>query len=1257
MKHFARLLIALSLLGCPAVAQIATTSLRGTVVDPSGAVVGGAQVSLLQPSTGFHAEHTTLANGEYSFAQIPPGSYSLKVTASGFASLAKQAELLVNQPATIDFKLSVSAQEEVEVNATAETLNTSDASLGNALNNATIEALPSEGRNVPDLLSLQPGVVYLGRQVNQDQDSRSGAVAGARSDQSNVTLDGVDNNDQTKGYAFTGILRSTLDSVEEFRVTTTSSNADSGRSSGAQVNVVTKSGTNSFHGGLYEYFRNTYFAANDWFNKQAEVASGEPNKPGTLNRNTYGAAIGGPIKTNKLFFFLNYEGQRTQENQQETMTVPTTSMRQGLISYTNAAGTNTTLTPGQFAGMDPHCAANGTCPWGPGVDPNVLTILNQYPAANGFSTGDGLNTGSFTFSAQDPATLNTYIARFDYIPNERQRIFVRGNMMGDRALGVPQFPGQPASTEQVNNSKGFAVGHVWTISNNLINNFRYGYVWEGVSTVGAGNASFVSFSALSSPVSQARTTLQNVPVNDFVDDFTVVKGQHTIEFGGNYRLVHNNSLSNATSYDSASMGIGLMSPAAIADASTPSRIVDLDPSGYGYPTVNSSFTSNYNNTAMDLAGLISYVTNNYNYKVSANGATGSSQPTGALVARNFKANEVEFYVQDAWRARPNLTITYGLRYTLLQTPYEVNGQQIQPNIDIHQWFETRGEQAAQGNSVQPNFSFSPSGQSRGGKPFWPMNKGAFAPRLAIAYAPDGGQGWLGKIFGSAGQSSIRAGFGMYYDHYGEGIVDSFTQYGAFGLTSQVSSPQNIYTVGTAPRFTGLNAIPNVVTPPPSQLSYPVTPSSDVNGSGFAIAYGIDDHLKSPYSFAMDLSFQRELSRGFTFEAVYVGRLGRHLLQQIDLAAPLNLVDKGSGMDYYTAATLLDKQVDLGATTVSPIAYWENMFPAAAQNGASATQNIYTYLFQSERGNEVAIPFLLDVICSVPGLTNPCGTQTQRFWPYQYSSLYAWTSDGTSNYNAGQFTLRHALSHGLQMDFGYTFSKSMDIGSDAERTTSANYSSTFSEIIDAWNPQKNYGPSDFDVRHLITTNWTYLLPVGRGRQFGGGSSRVVDAVIGGWQLSGLVRWTSGLPFSIQDGVGWTTNWDFRSNMVQTGPIKMHRHLNANGAPTAFADPATLQSQISSGYPWRQPYAGEAGSRNNFRGDGFFGIDSSLAKTWNLWKENQLRFAWDVFNSTNSVRFDTNPNNSLDVLSTDATMGVYSRTLTAPRVQQFSLRYSF
>ncbi|HEY6939568.1 MAG TPA: carboxypeptidase-like regulatory domain-containing protein, partial [Terriglobales bacterium] len=216
-------------------AQTSVTSVRGAVTDPSGAVLPSAQVSLDNPASGFHESATSDSKGLYVFPQIPPGKYTLSVKASGFAAQNKQAELLVNQPATINFALSVQGSEQtVDVSAEAETLNISDATIGNAVGNTTIEALPIEGRNVPDLLSLQPGVVYLGRQINQDQDSRSGAVAGARSDQTNVTLDGVDNNDQRQGYAFTGVLRSTLDSVEEFRVTTTNSNADAGRTSGAQ---------------------------------------------------------------------------------------------------------------------------------------------------------------------------------------------------------------------------------------------------------------------------------------------------------------------------------------------------------------------------------------------------------------------------------------------------------------------------------------------------------------------------------------------------------------------------------------------------------------------------------------------------------------------------------------------------------------------------------------------------------------------------------------------------------------------------------------------------------------------------------------------------------------------------------------------------------------------------------------------------------------------------------------------------------------
>jgi hypothetical protein len=336
--------------------------LRGTATDPSGAILASAEVSLENPATGLHASHLTDPNGGYEFPQIPPGKYTITVTKSGFGKQVKAAELLVSQPAAINFVLSVQAiVETFEVSDIAQTVNTTDATIGNAVNNSTIQALPMEGRNVPDLLSLQPGVVYLNqRATDPDQDSRSGAVSGARSDQSNVTLDGVDNNDQRQGYAFTGVLRSTLDSVEEFRVTTTNSNADSGRSSGAQVTLVTKSGTNSFHGSAYEYNRSSLGHANDWFNKSAQIAAGLPNKPGQLIRNTFGAAVGGPIQKDRLFFFINYEGQKTQENQQRNLTVPTPAFKSGSVSYPCAEDPNCpasgvqTLTPAQVASMEPN---------------------------------------------------------------------------------------------------------------------------------------------------------------------------------------------------------------------------------------------------------------------------------------------------------------------------------------------------------------------------------------------------------------------------------------------------------------------------------------------------------------------------------------------------------------------------------------------------------------------------------------------------------------------------------------------------------------------------------------------------------------------------------------------------------------------------------------------------------------------------------------------------------------------------------------
>src|SRR6266481_6916327 len=275
-----------------ALAQTGTASLRGTVLDKSGAAVAGATVTLSNSEQGFERTVSSSETGAYEFVGLTPGIYSLTVEKENFQKFElNKIQLLVNTPATQTVTLQVgSTAQTVEVSAVAETLNTTDASIGSAFNENQIKQLPLEGRSVPELLSLQAGVVYTGNRsdIDKNVDTRSGSVNGARSDQSNLTLDGVDVNDQVNGYAFTSVLPVSLDSVQEFRVTTTNYGAEEGRSSGAEVSLVTKSGTNNFHGSLYEYLRNTYTSANDYFVKSAQIQSGAKNLPPKLIRNIFG---------------------------------------------------------------------------------------------------------------------------------------------------------------------------------------------------------------------------------------------------------------------------------------------------------------------------------------------------------------------------------------------------------------------------------------------------------------------------------------------------------------------------------------------------------------------------------------------------------------------------------------------------------------------------------------------------------------------------------------------------------------------------------------------------------------------------------------------------------------------------------------------------------------------------------------------------------------------------------------------------------
>jgi len=653
------------LLLCGVASAQSVTSLRGRVTDPSHAVVQGAHVALTSSSNGSVRELTTDSSGGYEFLQLQPGPYSLRVTASGFQVTVQEGlQLRVGTPATMDVTLSLAAeQQHIEVSGEEPVVNTVDATIGNAFDQRQVNALPLEGRNVVELLSLQPGVTFLGKNAgNSDDDSRSGSVNGARGDQSNVTLDGVDVNDQNKGYAFNSVLRMTQDSIQEFRVTTSNPNADGGRGSGAQVALITKSGTNQFHGSLYEYNRNAAFTANDWFNKQTQLQSGAPNKPPALIRNVFGASAGGPILKNKLFFFANYEGRRDSEGAITDRLVPTAQMRAGSVRYVADDGSIVTLSPDQIRAMDPL---------GLGDSQAMLDMLNSYPAGNDPLSGDGLNTEGYRFSSTEKRSFNTYIARVDWNVSRNHTLFWRGNLVGDREPGSPQFPGQPASSTTLTNSKGFAFGYTAVIRPSLVNNFRWGYTRQGGSSSGVSSEPGVGLQGLDQPTAFTRTSSFHIPVHNLVDDLAWTKGNHVFQFGTNVRIIDDARLSTANSFPGASINSGWIGPSsAIAGTGQP-----LDPPVSGLPAVSGNYGYNYDSAIMDLVGIVTEGDAIYNYD-----RAGNPLALGMPVSREYRWHEYDFYGQDTWKVRNNLTVTLGLRYSYLQTPSEVHGSEVAPCI-------------------------------------------------------------------------------------------------------------------------------------------------------------------------------------------------------------------------------------------------------------------------------------------------------------------------------------------------------------------------------------------------------------------------------------------------------------------------------------------------------------------------------------------------------------------------------------------------
>jgi hypothetical protein len=1247
-----------------AFAQQGTSTVRGTVKDPQGNVIAGAAVTLTNLGTSVLRTTTSSENGTYSFDFVQVGDYRLEVEAKGFKkAVITEVHALVAKATPVDVHLEIgNVSESVTVVAgSAEALiNRDDATLGNNFVNKQITQLPLEARNVVSLLTLQPGV------------TRDGYVAGARSDQSNVTLDGVDINEaQTNQLgAATGtassdatesdltltspdtstVIRLNAEAVEEFRVTTANANASQGRSSGAQISLVTKGGSNDFHASLFESHRNTIFTANDFFNNR----SGLPRPK--LIRNTFGGAVGGRIIRDKVFFFYSFEGRRDASQQGVTRVVPLASMGQGLLRYVNPSGGITTLSA---ADVNTVFTTSGATV---GTNPIAISALGaaaaKYPA-NNFDVGDStpsvqLNTAGFRFNAPTPVKLNSHSARFDANLTSKQQLFVRANVIYDLIGGIPQFPDTtPPNTWS--HPVGLVVGHTWTLSNTIVNNFRFGFTREAFSESGDSAANAITFRFVFSPLLFSRTVSRKTPVKNITDDVSWVRGSHTFQFGGNIRLIKNNRISFANAYDSAVTNPSFYSGGAGTILSD--LVNDFSPIANG-------FESAVQNAATALIGRYSQYTARFTFAHD-----GAFQPAATPTDRTFATQEYDVYGQDIWKLTPNLTVTYGLRYSLSRPVYETKGFEVKPNIPLTDYFNQRVASAAAGVPFFDPITVDLSGPANGRSPLYRWDKNNFQPRVAVAWSPGFKKGLLARLFGVNHESVLRGGFGITNDYYGNQLAVNFDLNNQLGFSSQTTISANTYNIGTrpAPLFTGfgqdVRSLPGIT--PPGTLTFPQQkPANDSR----RIESTLDEALVAPINYSWNATFERQLPKGLVVQASYIGRLGRKLLAQRDIMALNNLVDPKSGMDWYTAAGILERLRAQGTSisAVQQIPYFANLYPADLAAQVNANYFGETVLNETLNQTQAIYQIALEVFGNDWTDTQDAldtGINAHYFFNPQYGALAAFSSIGNSSYHAGTVSVRERLGEKLTLDFNYTLSHSRDDASGLQ--TSGLPASTFGNgfILNPIRQHDWYADSDFDVRHIINVNAVWQLPIGRGQWLLGDTNRWVNGILGSWQLAGIYRWNSGLPApNLFDDARWATNWNVQSSVVRTKPLQSCPTRGGLDAPKLFGcDPKGAYQSFRNALP------GESGDRNVFRLPGYVSLDLGLSKSFNLpWGENQkFQIRWETFNVTNTQHFG-----KMDISRTGTGVTLDPSTATppsnwsnftaiqgTPRVMQFGFRYSF
>lgn len=1166
-----------------ALAQGTTSRVTGTVEDNSGAAVPGATVTLTNQGTSATLTTQTSASGVYTFDLVQPGNYTVSIEKAGFKKwVSSNNQVLVNQPATINVRLEIGdVSAVVNVEGTAELVQTSTSgNVGGTIDQKALETLPIvglRGRNPLDLLNFQPGFVVGANTGGGNH------VHGSRDRAFNFTLDGIDINESSAGGSNFTPLRPNPDSVQEFQFVSANFTAELGRSSGAQVTFVTRSGTNKFRGNAFEYYQTPDFNANEYQNNLNGLA-----KPQFV-QHIFGGSFGGPIVKDKMFFFTNIQFLRAYETRLVTRTVLTSAARQGLFRYVQGgqnapAGTTTPSVDASGNSVRPLCSVTVTTgcinsyniaanPAGISLDSTLMAFMTAMPLPNNFFVGDGLNTAGFNFAAPQREKQYDFTFRLDYKFSETNHLYGRWSQ-GQQDTncdsvngGLQAFPDTPCKVDTKRDPKNLAINWRWSPKGNFTNEFVFGinqFAFSFANPTPDDNYPYI-FNIVTDPFDNFTYNARRLRTLQFVDNMTWVKGNHTLKGGLNFRF--GRQIDDRSSVGGADITRRIFF--GTANNWTSAFLTQFAIPTAGSTSINTNDRSRLLSLINDQLGRLGNITQAF---VADPSNPSQFAQAGTRWGFTHFYPEYDFYFQDTWKALPNLTLDLGVRYEIKLSPSSDGLPVLRPDGQI-------------------SYGSTPSNALR-----WTEGKlfqndfDNISPSIGAAWDPL-----------KDGKTSLRANFRVSYDRLPSQV---------FANSIFQSAPgNNIGVTNSALSQTGAllrNGIPSLVpTSTPDVLRQPAALSS----SSITV---VDADFQYPEVYSWFFGMQRELWGGHLLEINYIGKRGVHLFGGYD-ANQVNLNATDPRCPGQTFLSAFIQAQDL-STTTNCLMTLLNGTSGTPSTLAAFRSSFATAISNNAPGAAAA------TLAARSGTTSLTANGFSPFFLMKYpqftGGMNVLDSNDISMYNALELIFKRRMKDGISFQASYTLSKSEDTRSfDPTFTTvsRSNVQSASSTPFDVNDRRFNYRWSDFDRRHAIQGFFVIDLPFGRGRKFGGDVPRGLDYLIGGWQLTGTVNINSGRPFTVYSGAN-----NF-ANVVQST-------ADCNNCPRSLG---SLQQENGTNYwftaeqraRFSMPASGSLGNtgRNYFIGPIRFEVDTSVAKNFRLTERFNFDLRLDVKNIFNEPHF--------------------------------------